>query len=81
MEIEQLELDLWRSLKTAALFPQTADFPKLCKALDQVIAPQSTSEQLILGAEAISQLSQLFAARVELLLSDWERRYSPTQAS
>jgi hypothetical protein len=88
MEIEQLELDLWRSLETAALFPQTADFPKLCDALDQAmvaartaegIAPQSTSEQLILGAEAISQLSQLYAARVELLLSDWERRYNPIE--
>jgi len=79
MEIEQLELDLWRSLETAAKFPQTADFPKLCDALDQAIAPQSTSEQLILGAEAISQLSQLYAARVELLLSDWERRYNPTE--
>lgn len=79
MEIEQLELDVWQSLATAAKFPQTADFPKLCNALDSAIAPQSTSEQLILGAEAISQLSQLFAARVELLLSDWERRYNPTE--
>lgn len=77
MEIEQLELDLWQSLETAAQFPQTADFPKLCNALDQAMAPQSTSEQLLIGAEAITQLSQLFAARVELLLSDWERRYNP----
>lgn len=79
MEIEQLEIDLWQSLETAAKFPQTADFPKLCNALDQAIAPQSTSEQLILGAEAISQLSHLYAARVELVLSDWERRYNPTE--
>lgn len=79
MEIEQLELDLWRALETATQFPQTADFPKICDALDQALAPQSTSEQLILGAEAIAQLSQLYAARVELLLSDWERRYSPTE--
>lgn len=79
MKIEQLELDLWQSLETAAQFPQTADFPKLCNALDSAIALQSTSEQLILGAEAISQLSHLYAARVELLLSDWERRYNPIE--
>lgn len=79
MKIEQLELDLWQSLETAAQFPQTADFPKLYNALDQAIAPQSTSEQLILGAEVIAQLSQLFAARVELLLCDWEQRYNPIE--
>lgn len=79
MKIEQLELDLWQSLATAAQFPQTADFPKLCNALDSAIALQSTSEQLILGAEAITQLSHLYAARVELLLSDWEQCYNPTE--
>lgn len=79
MEIQQLELDLWQSLETAAKFPQTADFPKLCNALDSAIAPQSTSEQLILGAEAIAQLSHIYAARVELLLCGWEQRYNPIE--
>lgn len=79
MKIEQLELDLWQSFATAAQFPQTADFSKLYNALDQAIAPQSTSEQLILGAEVIAQLSHVYAARVELLLSDWERRYNPIE--
>lgn len=79
MEIQQLELDLWQLLEIAANFPQTADFPKLCNVLDSAIAPQSTSEQLILGAEAIAQLSHIYAARVELLLCDWEQRYSPIE--
>lgn len=79
MEIEQLELDLWQSLETAVKFPQTADFPKLYDSLDFALSQQSTLEQLLLGAEAISQLSQIYAARVELLLSDWERRYNPTE--
>lgn len=79
MKIEQLELDLWQSLEIAANFPQTANFSKLCNALDQAIAPQSTSEQLILGAEAIAQLSHIYAARVELLLCSWEQRYNPIE--
>ena len=77
MEIEQLELDLWRSLETATKFPQTADFSQLCDALEWVISEQSTAEQLIVAADVFVQLSQIYAARVELLLSNWERRYNP----
>lgn len=79
MEIKQLELDLWESLETAAKFPQTADLTKLCDVLDQALAPQSTGEQLILVAEGINQLCQVYAARVELLFSDWKRLYDPTE--
>lgn len=79
MEIEQLELDLWHSLETAVEFPQTADFSKLYAALDQAIAPQSIGEQLLVGAKAIAQLSQIYVARVDLLISDWERRYNPSE--
>ena len=61
MEVEQLELDLWQSLETAVKFPQTADFPKLYDSLDFAISQQSTSEQLLLGAEAISQLLQIYS--------------------
>lgn len=38
-------------------------------------APQSTG-QLLLGAEAIAQLSQVHTTQIELLLSNWERRYN-----
>lgn len=79
MEIKQLELDLWQSLETAVKFPQTADFSKLCDALDLEIAPHSTREQLILVTEVITQLSQVYAARVELVFFDWQRRYNPTE--
>jgi len=79
MEIEQLELDLWRSLETATKFPQTADFSQLCDALEWEISEQSTAEQLIVAADVFVQLSQIYAARVELLLSSWERRYKPSE--
>ena len=79
MEIEQLELDLWRTLETSAQFPQTADFPKLYAALEREIVEQSVRQQLQTAAEVFTQLSRIYAARVEELLSSWERRYNPTE--
>lgn len=79
MEIEQLELDLWRSLETSAQFPQTADFPKLYAALEREIVEQPVRQQLQTAAEVFTVLSQIYAARVEELLSSWERRYNPTE--
>ena len=79
MEIEQLELDLWRSLSTSAQFPQTADFPKLYAALEREIVEQPVRQQLQTAAEVFAQLSRIYAARVEELLSSWERRYNPIE--
>jgi len=79
MEIEQLELNLWDCLETALLFPQTADLHQLCDALDREIAMQPVSSQLTVAADVLVQLSQVYAKRVELSLSSWERRYNPTE--
>jgi len=79
MEIEQLELDLWRSLSTAIKFPETADFQGLYNALESEIAHQPVREQLQIAAQALVELAQVYAARVELLLSGWERRYNPAE--
>jgi len=79
VEIEQLELDLWQSLETAIKFPQTAEFHNLCTALEFEIAEQRVSEQLRIASDVIVQLSEIYAARSEILLSEWERRYNPTE--
>jgi len=79
VEIEQLELDLWRSLSTAIKFPETADFHGLCNALESEIAHQPVREQLQIAAQVLVELAQVYAARVELLLSSWERRYNPAE--
>jgi len=75
-----LELDLWRSLSTAIKFPETADFQGLYNALESEIAHQPVREQLQIAAQALVELAQVYAARVELLLSGWERRYNPTES-
>jgi hypothetical protein len=64
-------------LETAAQFPETADVVALCAALEQAIANQPLSEQLLVGGEAILQLADVFAARAELMIAGWEYRHNP----
>jgi hypothetical protein len=77
MEVLQLQLDLWQSLETAARFPETADLLSLCAELERAIADQPLSEQLQMGGEAIMQLTGVFVARSELMISGWEYEHNP----
>jgi hypothetical protein len=79
MEVQQLELDLWQSLETASRFPETADLRSLCDALEQTISDQSLAEQLAVAGDVLMQLSEVHAARADLLISRWERRHNPTE--
>lgn len=79
MEIEQLELDLWQSLETASRFPETADLRSLCNALEQTLSDQSLAEQLTVAGDVLVQLSEICAARAELLISRWECRHHPAE--
>jgi hypothetical protein len=79
MEMQQLELDLWQSLETASLFPETADLRSLCDALEQTLSDQSLAEQLAVAGDVLVQLSEVCAARANLLISRWERRHNPTE--
>ena len=79
MEIQQLELDLWQSLETASRFPETADLRSLCDALEQTLLDQSLAEQLAVAGNVLVQLSEVHAARADLLISRWERRHNPTE--
>jgi hypothetical protein len=79
MEIQQLELDLWQSLETASRFPETANLRSLCDALEQTLSDQSLAEQLTVAGDVLVQLSEVHAARANLLISGWERRHNPTE--
>ena len=79
MEIQQLELDLWQSLKAASRFPETADLRSLCNALEQTLFDQSLAEQLTVAGDVLVQLSEVHAARANLLISGWERRHNPAE--
>jgi hypothetical protein len=79
MEVQQLELDLWQSLETASRFPETADLRSLCDALEQTLSDQSLAEQLTVAGDVLVQLSEVHAARADLLISGWERRHNPAE--
>ena len=79
MEIQQLELDLWQSLAAASRFPETADLRSLCDALEHTLADQSLAEQLTVAGDVLVQLSEVYAARANLLISGWERRHNPAE--
>jgi hypothetical protein len=79
MEVQQLELDLWQSLETAARFPETADLRSLCDALEQTLSEQSLAEQLAVAGDVLVQLSEVYAARADLLIFRWERRHNPIE--
>ncbi len=68
MEVQQLELDLWQSLETASRFPETADLRSLCDALEQTLFDQSLAEQLAVAGDVLVQLSEVYAARADLLI-------------
>jgi hypothetical protein len=79
MEVQQLELDLWQSLEKASRFPETADLRSLCDALEQTLSAQPLAEQLTVAGDVLVQLSEVHAARANLLISGWERRHNPAE--
>jgi hypothetical protein len=76
---QQLEFDLWQSLGAASRFPETADLRSLCDVLEQILADQTLSEQLTVAGDVLVQLSEVYSARSDLLISGWERRYNPAE--
>jgi len=84
--IEQLELPLWEVLKEATIAPDEADLAQLLNALDETLPKLDTVGQLQVGAEAITQITQLFCDRSTLRFEDLEATNSaegpvmPTEA-
>ena len=76
---KQLELDLWVSLDVAVQFPETADLRSLCNALEQTLGDRSIAEQLSLAGEVLMQVSEVYAAKAERLITRWEQRHNPKE--
>jgi hypothetical protein len=79
MEIRQLELDLWQSLEAATRYPETANLQRLCDALEGAIAHQPLQEQLQVAGEMLRQISEVYAARAEWMMSGWELQHNPQE--
>ncbi len=68
----QLELDLWRDLKSAFNKPNGADFSQLWQDLESVIAPLENNQQLHVAASAISQIVEVYVKRANGILDSLE---------
>jgi predicted nucleotidyltransferase len=65
----QLELDLWRVLKTAKDEPETADIKQLWQDLEQVIEQSDKDQQLRVAGDAIASIVEVYAIRANAILS------------
>jgi hypothetical protein len=79
VEIRQLELDLWQSLEAATRYPETANLQRLCDALEGAIAHHPLQEQLQVAGEMLRQISEVYAARAEWMMSGWELQHNPQE--
>jgi hypothetical protein len=79
VEIRQLELDLWQSLEAATRYPETANLQRLCDALEGAIAHHPVQEQLQVAGEMLRQISEVYAARAEWMMSGWEHQHNPQE--
>jgi hypothetical protein len=79
VEIRQLELDLWQSLEAATQYPETANLRRLCDALEGAIAHHPLQEQLQVAGEMLRQITEVYAARAEWMMSGWEHQHNPQE--
>jgi hypothetical protein len=79
VEIRQLELDLWQSLEAATRYPETANLQRLCDALEGAIAHHPLQEQLQVAGEMLRQITDVYAARAEWMMSGWEHQHNPQE--
>ncbi|MEM6839733.1 MAG: hypothetical protein AAF609_23215 [Cyanobacteria bacterium P01_C01_bin.120] len=70
---EQLEL----ALEDAAETPAIADLKDLCQQFEAASAQLSVQEQLILGSRVFECLAEIYQAKAEWLLEDWENAHNP----
>lgn len=77
MNFRQLELELSLALEDAAATPALADLHTLWQQFEPVLEQLSTQEQLRLGSEVIQHLADIYQAKANYLLEDWENTYDP----
>jgi hypothetical protein len=79
MEAVPLEHILWQFLETASQSPEAADLRSLCDVLEQALSNQPLATQLNVAAKAFMQLAAVYAARADLLMTEWECRHYPKE--
>ncbi|WP_204138946.1 hypothetical protein [Halomicronema sp. CCY15110] len=70
---EQLEL----ALEDAAETPAIADLKVLCQQFEAASAQLSVQEQLTLGSRVFERLAEIYQAKADWLLEDWENAHNP----
>lgn len=71
--------DLWQSLQTAIAQPEAAALAPLWQALETALSPLPQEAQLRVAAEAIAQITAVYAARAEAILSSLDGEPIPTE--
>lgn len=70
---KQLDLPLWDTLRSAQMMPEQVDFEGLLEEVEEVISQVPESEQLRLAGEAFLQIAEIYAARSETWIEEWEQ--------
>ncbi|NEQ48263.1 MAG: hypothetical protein F6K00_33900 [Leptolyngbya sp. SIOISBB] len=70
---KQLEL----ALEDAAETPAIADLKALCQQFEVASSQLSVQEQLTLGSQVFERLAEIYQAKAEWLLEDWENTHDP----
>ena len=71
--------DLWRSLQAATAKPEAAELATLWQALETALAPLPQEAQLQVAGEAIAQITEVYAARAEAILSTLDGEPAPVE--
>ena len=69
---KQLELSLWQDLETAANTPESADIKILFQDLERVVAEVQQDQRLILAADAIAKIVEIYVKKANLILDSLE---------
>lgn len=74
---------LWQQLEAALQFPVDADLAALYQTLEQLftrqLVHQPLSVQLQIAGTVLVQLAEIYAARADRLITDWESQHRPTE--
>lgn len=79
MESSWLQAELWQALVEALEWPTTAELDSLYAALEQLMAGQPLALQLQIAGTVLLQLSEIYAARFEQSVAEWERQHQPLE--
>ena len=76
MEITQIEIDFAPYLETAIAYPKAAEIVSLLNLLEQSIEAKGLHEQLCEAGSAIEALSEVLAAKCNLMLDGWDAKWN-----